>query len=195
MTEYNLTPLGPSPEGPEAIQANVLATGRLLGTLRAEAEHPQSLLDSGTWFEDDGTFDLSEGPTLAELPDPENLENSYMVGLRPDGVGQVVMLQREGGVVGRVVVTLNDGVVTRLLGERRVVDPKSGLAHREIVDGRLAPPDLLDQLGTALPRVFDTQRAYRYNQKPNRLRTIASALWQLAARRGKGDMGQRAIDT
>lgn len=171
------------PEDPQAMELNISATGKLLDTIRDEAAHPRSVISRELWFKDDGAFDLSAGPPLAAIADPESWGNSYMVGLRPDGVGQVVMLQREkGGVVGRVVITLYDGAPTRLLGERRVWDPELGLSCRESIDGQLASPDLLDQLGVSLSKAFDAKRARLYDDKPGRLRTLASALLGITGR-------------
>lgn len=175
MTEY--LP-GTNSETPQALEKNLLATERLLGALRSEAEHPQSVINRDVWFEDDGSFDASIGPPLAEVPDPDNMENGYLVGLRPDGVGQVVMLQRErGGVVGRVVITLQEGKPTRLLGERRTVwHPQSGLSRPERINGQLVPLDLLDQLGSALPEAFDAKRAWLYGARRGFLWVFARAI-------------------
>jgi len=178
-----------APELAETITDNIAATGRLLDVLRSEADHPQALIGKEQDFMDDGSFDASVGPPLAETADPDNIGNGYLAGLRPDGAGQVIILEREkGGVVGRAVLTLREGQPTRFLGDRLIPDrPEFGLTRRETVDGQLVPPQLLGQLGAQLVRAFDVKRA-RINaatgEKHHKLRRLARAFLSLQGKKG-----------
>ncbi len=193
MTSSESFPLAlPESAQPAEVEANVVATGRLLGVLRAEADHPQAVIGKELEFADDGSFDLTGLPPLAETPDPDDLGSGYLAGIRPsDGAGQVVLLQREkGGVVGRVVVTLQEGRPTRLFGERRVSwRPEFGLTRREMLKGQLATPELLDQLGVRLNGAFEAKRARMNDAKQPRttLRTVARIALGSLLRRAQTD--------
>jgi hypothetical protein len=168
----------PESAQPVEVAANVAATGRLLGVLRTEVDHPQALIGKELEFADDGSFDLTGLPPLAETPDPDDMGSGYLAGIRPsDGAGQVVILQREkGGVVGRVIVTLHEGQPTRLFGERRVPwHPELGLTRREALKGQLATPELLDQLGIRLSGAFEAKRARMNDARQPRASLRAAA--------------------
>jgi len=150
--------------------ADIDAVGSLLSVIEREAAHPQTVICDKAWFEEDGSFDATIGPLLAEIGDINN-DNAYQVGLRPDGLGQVIMLQRErGGVVGRVVISLSRGTRSKVYGERREPWGANGLTYRKILDGEPIDPNVLVGLSELLPVAFEEKR--RRIAQEQRSRTV-----------------------
>jgi hypothetical protein len=161
----------------QIIERNVAATDALRETLRAEAGRSRFSVFQEGWFELESTA-ASASPTLAEIPDPAVPGSGFLVGLRPDGIGQIVLLSKEtDGVTGRVIVTVQEDVATRLQGTKLFPwIPKHGLAMSVLLDGQLAAPELLERLNDELPQVFEAKRAQLYgNQISFRLRKFADA--------------------
>lgn len=159
---------GSTPEQPEL--TNVEATGQLLDVLEQEAAHPNAVISDKDDFPEEYSPSLvlreHAGPYIEPLPlsrvgDPNNPDYSYLVGLRPDGIGQVIIQTLvNGGVVGAVELILQRDQPTVAFGELHDTwGPKVyGLSDRDIQDGEPVPAEMLTQLGASLQVAFEARR-------------------------------------
>lgn len=171
-----ITPSSEIVAGSPEVAANIAATNSLIGILRAGVEHPQPVISGeAQWDESLSTgIDPMVGLQMDHLSDPDEPRNSYLLGMREDGVGRIVMLEAgpRGGVGGRVTMTLREGMPTSLSGGRTMrLHTKGGIPYDEYVKlDRPALAEELDALSARLPVLFEARRTRQYGgNKPNRL--------------------------
>lgn len=177
----------------------IAASNAVLDVIEREASRPDAVIRHDLWFEEDGTFDLTDpsGPPLAEIRSPYDergifrlghqgylvktvWDKTYLVGLRPDGLGQVKMLTRgtlqclgydQGGVIESALLNFRRDQITTASGKRTDPYGTSGMMvlPRELKDEPVEPRVLL-QLSLLLPEAFGAKRQLvRRQQKSERV--------------------------
>lgn len=145
-------------------KANIDATNSLLDILQSEATGSNTVLNITNFDDNYLKNDATRLPPLNIFRDPENENNEYLIGLRDDGTGQIVMLVREnGGVVGRLELTLKRDQTTVAHGER-LEQAKNRFPERHILEGERVSPEILIRLRDTLPSIFEMRRQTQKTQ-------------------------------
>lgn len=162
-----ITQLSEADAQPDSREPNIAATNRLLSILEAEADRPDAVIGRSEFPEKYQEYSLGKDgsigrPPLNFIPDPIDDNNTYWVGLRPDHIGQVVMLQSErGAAIGRIELTMRPDTPTRAFGEREeeyLIGGAIRSSQRHVLKGELVSADTLENLGEGLLTAFDAIR-------------------------------------